>query len=58
MARNESDKALPELTAWREREPQNVDVYYYLGEAFTDLKVTTIRRLKRPVRNPSASINS
>ncbi|MEJ7607040.1 MAG: tetratricopeptide repeat protein [Bryobacteraceae bacterium] len=29
------------------RESRRSDVYYYLGEAFTDLKVRTIRRLKQ-----------
>ncbi len=46
LARHDPDEALPGLIAWRAREPQSVGVYYYLGEAFTDLKVRTIRRLK------------
>jgi predicted Zn-dependent protease len=38
--------ALPLLLEWRKSEPESTDVYYYLGEAFTDLKVRTIQRLK------------
>jgi tetratricopeptide (TPR) repeat protein len=47
LSRKEPEKALPELLAWRSQEPQRTDVYYYLGEAFTDLKVRTIQRLKQ-----------
>jgi tetratricopeptide (TPR) repeat protein len=47
LSRGEPDKALPDLLDWRGREPRNTDVYYLLGEAFTDLKVRTIQRLKQ-----------
>jgi tetratricopeptide (TPR) repeat protein len=40
------EEALPHLLSWRSNEPQNPDAYYYLGEAFTDLKVRTIQRLR------------
>ncbi|MEX2262295.1 MAG: tetratricopeptide repeat protein [Bryobacteraceae bacterium] len=40
------EESLPHLLRWREAEPSNPDVYYYLGEAFTDLKVKAIQRLK------------
>ena len=43
---------LPYLLRWREAEPDNPDAYYYLGEAFTDLKVKTIQRLK--AANPNS----
>ncbi len=38
--------AFPHLLEWRSAEPRNADVYYYLGEAYTDLKVDTIQRLR------------
>ncbi|MGI8992456.1 MAG: tetratricopeptide repeat protein [Bryobacteraceae bacterium] len=38
--------SLPFLLRWRAAEPTSPDAHYYLGEAFTDLKVGTIRRLK------------
>jgi len=38
--------SLPYLLRWRKTQPRNVDAYYYLGEAFTDMKVNTIDRLK------------
>jgi Tfp pilus assembly protein PilF len=40
------ETSLPHLLAWRAAEPRSLDVYYYLGEAFTDLKVATIKRLR------------
>ncbi len=40
------------LLRWRKAEPDNPDPYYYLGEAFTDLKVKTIQRLK--AANPNS----
>lgn len=44
--RGQPRKSLPHLLAWRAAEPRNLDAYYYLGEAFTDLKVEAIRRLR------------
>ncbi|MSV29716.1 MAG: tetratricopeptide repeat protein [Bryobacterales bacterium] len=44
--------ALPHLLEWRAAQPRNADVYYYLGEAYTDLKVDTIQRLRAV--NPSS----
>ncbi len=38
--------ALPHLLEWRSAQPRNPDAYYYLGEAYTDLKVDAIRRLR------------
>jgi tetratricopeptide (TPR) repeat protein len=39
-------EALPHLLEWRTAAPQDPDVYYYLGEAYTDLKVATIQKLR------------
>jgi tetratricopeptide (TPR) repeat protein len=47
LARREPEKALPDLLGWRSREPRSTDVYYFLGEAFTDLKVRTVQRLRQ-----------
>ena len=44
--------ALPHLMQWRVSQPRNPDAYYYLGEAYTDLKVETIQRLR--AANPSS----
>lgn len=38
--------ALSHLTRWRAAAPQDPNAYYYLGEAYTDLKVATIQRLR------------
>jgi predicted Zn-dependent protease len=38
--------ALPHLLQWRTAQPRNPDAYYYLGEAYTDLKVDAIQRLR------------
>ncbi len=38
-------EALPHLLRWRTAQPRDPNVYYYLGEAYTDLKVTVIQRL-------------
>ncbi len=46
------EESLPYLLRWRKAEPDNPDAYYYLGEAFTDLKVMTIQRLK--AANPNS----
>lgn len=40
------EESLAYLLRWRAADSSNVDAYYYLGEAFTDLKVKTINRLK------------
>ena len=40
------EEGLPYLLRWRAAEPANTDAYYYLGAAYTDLKVKTINRLK------------
>ena len=39
-------EALPHLLQWRSAQPRNPDAYYYLGEAYTDLKVGAIQRLR------------
>ncbi len=39
-------EALPQLLQWRSAQPQNPNAYYYLGEAYTDLKVDAIQRLR------------
>ncbi len=39
-------EALSHLLQWRSAEPRNPDAYYYLGEAYTDLKVGAIQRLR------------
>jgi tetratricopeptide (TPR) repeat protein len=46
LAQDRPAEALEILLPWRGQEPSNTDVYYLLGEAFTDLKVKTIRQLK------------
>ena len=38
--------ALPHLLQWRSAQPRSPDAYYYLGEAYTDLKVDAIQRLR------------
>ena len=52
LERRQPDDSLPYLLRWRKAEPDNPDPYYYLGEAFTDLKVKTIQRLK--AANPNS----
>lgn len=47
MEKGQPKDSLPFLLRWRGAESVSPDVYYYLGEAFTDLKVDTIRRLKQ-----------
>src|SRR4029434_10886535 len=39
-------EALPHLLKWRVAAPRDPNVYYYLGEAYTDLKIGTIQRLR------------
>ena len=39
-------EALPHFLQWRSAQPGNPDAYYYLGEAYTDLKVDAIQRLR------------
>ena len=46
LAQERPSEALQILLPWRAEGSANPDVYYLLGEAFTDLKVRTIRRLK------------
>ena len=46
LERRQPADSLPYLLRWRKAEPNNPDPYYYLGEAFTDLKVKTIQRLQ------------
>lgn len=46
LEQRQARKSIPRLIRWRELEPRSPDVYYYLGEAFTDLKVATVQRLK------------
>src|SRR2546426_810516 len=52
LDRRQPADSLPYLLRWRKAEPDNPDPYYYLGEAFTDLKVKTIQRLK--AANPNS----
>jgi tetratricopeptide (TPR) repeat protein len=47
LSRGRPADALPDLLVWRSQEPRSTDVYYYLGETFTDLKVSTIQRLRQ-----------
>jgi tetratricopeptide (TPR) repeat protein len=51
LAQDRPAEALEILLPWRGKEPSNTDVYYLLGEAFTDLKVKTIRQLKAANQN-------
>lgn len=39
-------ESLQELLKWRAGSPRDPSVYYYLGEAYTDLKIATIQRLR------------
>jgi tetratricopeptide (TPR) repeat protein len=39
-------EALPHLLRWRAAAPRDPNAYYYLGEAYTDLKVATIQKLR------------
>ena len=39
-------EALPHLLQWRTARPGDSNVYYYLGEAYTDLKVAAVQRLR------------
>jgi len=52
LDRRQPADSLPYLQRWRKAEPDNPDPYYYLGEAFTDLKIKTIQRLK--AANPNS----
>lgn len=47
MEKGQPKESLHFLLRWRAAESGSPDVYYYLGETFTDLKVNTIRRLKQ-----------
>lgn len=47
MEKGQARESLPFLQRWQAAEPGSPDPHYYLGEAYTDLKVDTIRRLKQ-----------
>jgi tetratricopeptide (TPR) repeat protein len=52
MESGQPRESLPHLLKWRAAAPRDPNVYYYLGEAYTDLKVATIQRLRDA--NPSS----